>query len=266
MSRPFLPAWRDGVLGDDALSHTEVSVAFVLAHYANSDGSRCRPGRDRLAKDTRLSERTVTRALSALEKRGWVVQAAGGYRGQAVEYVLSRPERETPLSPFGGEKGDTPVTLSRGKGGHRARKRETEDAKKGDTPVTPPRRRPSHRPREETRAPVVRASRVTGARVSPRDDPPGFAGWWDRYPRKVARAKAAEAYARAAKEAGEEAVCVGLVAWCAYWTEEATPERFVPHPTTWLNQRRWQDAPPSAAGTEALATLAKIGREQGIIR
>ena len=36
---------------------------------------------------------------------------------------------------------------------------------------------------------------------------------------------------------------LGLSVWSIYWKTAKTEERFIPHPSTWLNDQRWQDKP-----------------------
>lgn len=66
--------------------------------------------------------------------------------------------------------------------------------------------------------------------------------FWQTYPRKVGKAAAEKAFAKAVKAAGSaEAVLAGL--------ERASfpaDRQYVPHPTTWLNQGRWADEPEPA--------------------
>ena len=76
-------------------------------------------------------------------------------------------------------------------------------------------------------------------------EPLGFADFWMLYPRKLDRARAAVAFKKAVKADGLGAIGEGLAAWLGYWRGNGTEERFVPHATTWLNQQRWRDSPPS---------------------
>jgi hypothetical protein len=77
------------------------TVASALADYADANGGSCYPSVRRLAYDTGLHERTVQRALSAIESRGLLRRDARGGRGRATEYDLICPPK-----PAG--KGDTP--------------------------------------------------------------------------------------------------------------------------------------------------------------
>lgn len=71
-------------------------VAFVLATYADQDGSRIYPGVARLAAVTGLSQRSVKSALGVLRGVGLINRiVSGGHRGArafADEYALTIPE------------------------------------------------------------------------------------------------------------------------------------------------------------------------------
>lgn len=66
-----------------------------------------------------------------------------------------------------------------------------------------------------------------------------FDRFWNVYPRKQGKGKAKEAFMSAVKTAGVDAVMAGAV---RYATDPNLPDpQFVPLPTTWLNQERWDD-------------------------
>lgn len=70
-----------------------------------------------------------------------------------------------------------------------------------------------------------------------------FDAWWKAYPRKVGKRSARTKYEGILKreEATEADLMQGLQAYCAFVQAEGTETKFVAHPTTWLNQGRWQD-------------------------
>lgn len=73
-------------------------------------------------------------------------------------------------------------------------------------------------------------------------EPDGFAEFYALYPRKVGRPKAAQAFAKLTL--GERRMAITVIAEFAdSWKWRNEPE-FIPHPTTWLNQARWNDEPP----------------------
>lgn len=69
-----------------------------------------------------------------------------------------------------------------------------------------------------------------------------FAEFWSEYPRKVAKAKAEKAW-EIEKPTNEEfdriMQALRKQKQSIQWTKDGG--QFIPHPTTWLNQRRWED-------------------------
>lgn len=80
--------------------------------------------------------------------------------------------------------------------------------------------------------------------------PPGFESFWSAYPRKTAKPKAAQAFARLSPDAGllsRMLAAVSQQARSEQWTKDGG--QFIPHPASWLNARRWEDQLPSLGGT-----------------
>lgn len=74
-----------------------------------------------------------------------------------------------------------------------------------------------------------------------------FERFWDAYPRKVKRQDALKSWRRLAPDAAlvETIVsAVGRQKQSQQWVKDGG--EYIPHPTTWLNQRRWEDQPPQA--------------------
>ncbi len=87
-----------------------------------------------------------------------------------------------------------------------------------------------------------------GSRAGPDDR--SFDEWWSRYPRKVGKQAARRAYVRARQRIRKEADCtpaearrVLLEAVTRFASSGLAKTEFCPHPTTWLNQGRWEDDP-----------------------
>lgn len=75
-----------------------------------------------------------------------------------------------------------------------------------------------------------------------RDEPEGFSSFWMAYPRKIAKGAAVKAYAKALKTTTPDVL---LAAASRFASERlGQDEKFTPHPSTWLNAQRWDDAPP----------------------
>jgi uncharacterized protein YdaU (DUF1376 family) len=85
----------------------------------------------------------------------------------------------------------------------------------------------------------VRASHRNGAAVA--DE---FALFWAAYPRKVGKGAAEKAW----RKINPDAVILNAMKYALTWQIES-PQwteqdgRFIPHPSTWLNQQRWNDEP-----------------------
>jgi hypothetical protein len=79
-------------------------------------------------------------------------------------------------------------------------------------------------------------------------EPPGFADFWQAYPRKVGKGAALKAYRKAAAEC--EAIKRALE-WQADSADHLKREtKFIPYPATWLSQRRWEDPVPAGNGLD----------------
>ena len=70
-----------------------------------------------------------------------------------------------------------------------------------------------------------------------------FDAFWSAYPRKIGKGAARKAWARAADRPHVAAVIANIRAHVDsdQWQREGG--QFVPHPATWLNQKRWADTP-----------------------
>ena len=80
------------------------------------------------------------------------------------------------------------------------------------------------------------------AAAKPRADEQRFAGFWDAYPRKVARGDAAKAWRSLAPDAALATQILAAVEQhkrLPDWAKDGG--QFVPYPATWLRARRWED-------------------------
>lgn len=75
--------------------------------------------------------------------------------------------------------------------------------------------------------------------------PSEFAAFWAAYPKRVGKDAAAKAFAKAMSRITEDdplsVILAGIERALPGW-EDA---QFIPHPTTWLNQGRWEDEAPA---------------------
>jgi hypothetical protein len=69
---------------------------------------------------------------------------------------------------------------------------------------------------------------------------PDFSEFWSLYPRKIARA-AAEKFWKRLSEADKEAAMQALPNHIAYWDALGTEKQYIPHASTFIHQRRFED-------------------------
>ncbi len=74
-----------------------------------------------------------------------------------------------------------------------------------------------------------------------RGHPEAFQKWYAYYPRKMGKGAAEVAYSRARKTVSEETLLVAVKAYAELIIQKGVEKHFVPYPTTWLNQQRWED-------------------------
>lgn len=80
-----------------------------------------------------------------------------------------------------------------------------------------------------------------------------FDSFWKLYPRKTAKAEAQKAWAKLNPDYSLLAeIATGLTAHivCADWVKD--DGNFIPHGSTWINQRRWEDSPKPASNVVKL--------------
>jgi hypothetical protein len=85
--------------------------------------------------------------------------------------------------------------------------------------------------------------RTEKIKLNPEDDK-GFEAFWIDYPKKVGKAAVVAWWART--NPNDDLLMLildGLDKWREVWTSRGTELRYIPHPMTWLNARRWEDEP-----------------------
>ena len=66
-----------------------------------------------------------------------------------------------------------------------------------------------------------------------------FERWWKVYPRKVGKYKAAPLFAKVCNRMNFDELMDATIRFAQ--SMDGQEKRFIPHPTTWLNQERWND-------------------------
>lgn len=209
-----LPEW---VLLHPDLTDKAKLLFALLDRHAGADGD-CFPSKRRLAEMLGCDTRTIIRAKDLLEQVG-ALEVQPRYddgRQTSNLYILNGLPPEEPRHHVdgGGVISVTPPVTS--------------VSPPGVSSVSPHEREPEDRePVKETRA---------------RSEHPTFEIWYQAYPRKVGRKRAAKAYNEALRHAEPETLLSAAVELRKRAeTMDDEDKRFIPHPTTWLNQGRWDD-------------------------
>ena len=67
-----------------------------------------------------------------------------------------------------------------------------------------------------------------------------FSEFWSLYPRKTAKGAAEKAWLKAIQQTDAQTILAGVRS-CKF----SSDPQYIPHPATWLSQRRWEDTPAS---------------------
>ena len=68
-----------------------------------------------------------------------------------------------------------------------------------------------------------------------------FDVFWSDYPRKVGKYQSAKSFQKACKVVDCKVIQVATINYARICKAEGTEQQFIPHATTWLNQRRWEE-------------------------
>lgn len=75
--------------------------------------------------------------------------------------------------------------------------------------------------------------------------PPGFDDFWNTYPRREGKRAALKVFPKAVNRAGSvDVVLEGARRYAENVGQRKVEQEFIAHPTTWLNQDRWEDELP----------------------
>lgn len=196
----------------------EAFVLLAIADYCNDEGE-CWPSVASIARKARMTERGVQKICARLCEIGWLqIDLRRGRHGCNLYRIQTpnpvHPEPRSPRTP----EHQTPNPV-----------RQNPEPRSPEPSVTV--KEPSQRAREAEKKNAIEAE---------------FSTWWEQYPRKVGKLAAKKAYAKAVKSASAEDLLSGLKAQLPHLRDQAA-RGFCPHPSTWLNAGRWEDAVDTSA-------------------
>lgn len=209
----------------DARLGDVVAIWAIALEAASSNADRGSIGRlDYESIDCLLgaSDGTTERIFDAMVQRGLIDRD-----GRVVSWDKRQPMREREDSSAGRTRE------------YRERLKQQRDADvnhvtPSDASVTQKTPR-GEESREEGRKPPRSSARAASL-------PDGFGQFWSAYPVKKAKAEAVKVWAKLHPDDQLRAeILAGIERerGSEQWTRDGG--RFIPHPTTWLNQRRWED-------------------------
>lgn len=97
-----------------------------------------------------------------------------------------------------------------------------------------------------------------------------FDGFWNLFPRRVAKKDAEKAWNRM-NEKQRFAAVESLPVHVRYWEAAGTTKEFLPYPATWLNGERWEDelempeAPEAAQWWKTASGIEARARQAGVV-
>jgi hypothetical protein len=213
--------WIDNIIFDMGLSKHALVVFFYLCRRAG-DTNTCWPSLKTISKATKCSRGVVIQALKDLVKAKLVEpEKRRNEEGDqdSNSYTLFNPE-------IGSALGDYPIHQENhgsAPGDHgSARGGQEEDSLEERTPK----------------------KKTTTPSVSPIDA--AFEAFWEKYPRKVGKEKARQAWGKVAQSPLEVAVIMDhleaqLQAPAGNTLTPVNGKQFIPHPSSWLRGARWND-------------------------
>jgi hypothetical protein len=210
---------------------SDLLVMLALADWGDDEGGRIYPSMNAIAKKIRCDRRQAQRIVHKLIDTGYLLSEGndnGGNRGDTRHYRINLERLTGDIQPTG----DTDVT--------------------GDIQtaprVTPA---PSLRVTSRTRTggldvtQTVKEQPLSTSASAPSDDgmnSTGFDLFWQVYPKKVEKQDTKKVWR---KLKPDDALLQTILTAVEAQTksERWTRDRwaFIPHPTTWLNGRRWED-------------------------
>lgn len=230
----------------------EKLVLLMLANHTNGQTGRCDPSLNRLAEECGMSRDTVIRAMKRLEEKGLIrvirrtlegAQISNSYRlampgvvmegGVEVVEVVTTPVAKCDRGPVAQCNGGS-STMQRGPVAGCYSKQEVEPGIEPNpqTPTTP------------TGAAARSGTSLKTKTLKPCLQEEMFNRFWSCYPRKVKKPSALKAFKKI--NPTEDLLSSMLK---AVESQKKTDQwkkdngAFIPHPSSWLNDRRWEDEP-----------------------
>lgn len=242
--------WFKFWIGDYQRDTAHLSLAehgafmLMLQHYYATE--KPLPAGPALHRMLRAQTKQERDAIDSVARQFWTVTQAGLVNVRA-DSEIGRAEDRRELNRELGRRGGRPKKADTQSDSDSDLETDSVfDSVSESVPKVEPKHNPNQTPdsRELANTPLPPSRKRPG---TVHDFPPGFEAFWRAYPRKLAKAQAAKAFARLKPdEALLARMLASLQAQAADEAWQRDGGRYVPHAASWLNGRRWEDEPSSA--------------------
>lgn len=233
------------------LTPTQKLVLMMLADAARENDHTCFNAAPSLAAETGLSDRAVRIALHDLIAAGAIAgEMRSGVRPfwtLAIEqtgttFCLKR--NGVPVQ----KRNHVPVNRNHVPAEKRNQVPVLNSANRNQIPTKPEPRSVEPEPgSDEPSITHIEPNReITLSLPDSRDGSAAFEAWWRAYPKKVGKDAADKAYASAVRGG----VTDGALLWAVQRQSWPADRKYIPNPSTWLNQGRWKDDPDATAPSQ----------------
>lgn len=232
-----------GILRKKKIGHggTVKAVALLMAEFASDDGSGIWASKQHIADDLEITKRSVQNAIAKLVEAGLIREVGTSKCKNGFTYEYDMNMHAISMLPSVKDRGepDSPVK-------HVHLTDETRSPH-GVNDVHP----------NHTRT-ILEPNGLFDLPEQAETAENGFDSFWAKYPRKVKKKDAKARWDKITKKTDPKLIMAKL--------EQSLPEmrktedRFIPHPTSWLNSEPWQDGTPKApaqkSSTDQLKDIA----------
>jgi uncharacterized protein YdaU (DUF1376 family) len=181
------------------------------------------------------SSRMVKSVISKLEEKGFVQFSGGKITQKRAENELNIKRKHLELSSKGGR--------NRAENEREYKENNYLDSSEGVIPLSSSSPSPSPSPTQlEEKEPKGSKKKPENKNEIPENIYDEFCEFWKIAEKKVGKGAAEKAYMKAREFEAKENINPAWIAANRKWKTLAENEkRFIPHPSTWLNEKRWED-------------------------
>lgn len=230
-----LHEWRHAFTSDAGpKSSVTRLLLWTLSSHMDKDGGSCFPSVRTIAKKACISPVTVVKHIQIAVELGWIVKAPAGSGGQGWrrnQYCAAIPEKVIQQLKHLKVEVVQEVKHVGPEGVSPEKKRVSPESKKVFQQVKP-----------SSSSSYSKNTMVKGQMTYDLD--PDFLTWWTAFPRKVKKQDTFKIWQRLKKKKILPSIKNLLASLKSHKKSEQWQRdggQFIPHPSTWLSGRRWED-------------------------